>query len=238
MEQYDRQTLRGLREEMDRKKREKRGSFFVTIIILLIFLGAGAFYIKTSKPELWQNTINRIKTLASSTVQTVQNPNGESGEMLKDAHNINFDYLTEDIEVALLSNTVKTFISPLKSFTVTSDYGIRTDPVTREQNASHHGIDLAAAKGSEIYALADGTVTFAGYTEIYGNCIKITHDSGLTTFYGHMSSLKVKTNDDVKAGQSIGIIGSTGKSTGIHLHFEVLKNGSQVDPKPYLYEKI
>lgn len=242
MEEFDRTTLRGIREQMEYRER-KRGSRIITAIILLIFLGAGVFYVKTSKPAIWDKCISFVKSITAVSLETVNDSVfdsiGESGEILKDAQNINFDYVSQPLEYALLSNTYTPPVClPLASFKVTSDFGARTDPVTSEKNATHHGIDLVSSADSEIYAYKDGKVIFAGSDKIYGNCVRIDHGNGLCTFYAHLSKLSVSEGDSVSAGQSIGIIGSTGKSTGVHLHFEVIKDGERVDPADYLYEKI
>lgn len=235
---YDRQTLRGLREEYEQSEK-RRGSFIITLIIILIFIGAGVFYLKTAQPDTFDSAVNLIKSVGIQLKEAVSEPipensTGESGEILSDAQSIRFDYVPDTVECTLLS----TRAMPLSEFTVTSPYGTRTDPVTNEVSATHHGVDLAAPKGSMIHALMSGTVLFAKQDDIYGNCVKIQHTDSLCTFYAHLSRLDVKTGDSVRAGESIGIIGTTGKSTGIHLHFEVIENGQRIDPAPYLYEKI
>ena len=107
----------------------------------------------------------------------------------------------------------------------------------KQKNAGHHGIDLAAPKGSEIYAYDSGKVKQIGQNAVYGNFILLSHN-GFDSFYGHLSEINVAEGEKIRAGDSIGIIGSSGKSTGVHLHFEIRKDGTAVDPAPYLYEKI
>lgn len=100
---------------------------------------------------------------------------------------------------------------------------------------NHKGIDIASKKGSEIYAASDGVVSFVGWNGAYGNCVIISHPDGKTkTLYAHNSSNLVKKGDEVKAGQVIAKVGSTGRSTGNHLHFSVLVNGKQVNPEKFL----
>ena len=98
----------------------------------------------------------------------------------------------------------------------------------------HKGIDIANSKGTPIYAADSGTVTFAGRQGGYGRMVKISHGGGLTTLYAHMSSIKVKSGQKVSKGQVIGYMGSTGNSTGPHLHFEVRVNDNPKNPLKYL----
>ncbi len=125
------------------------------------------------------------------------------------------------------------FLIPLKSYTVTSRFGERTDPISNTPS-THNGIDLAAEYGDEIVASLTGTVEAAEYNASYGNYVKIRHSAALYTVYAHCSSLKVNKGDKVKAGQVIALVGSTGRSTGPHLHFEVLLNDNKVNPENYI----
>ena len=110
-------------------------------------------------------------------------------------------------------------------------YGYRTDPAP----SNHTGIDIAISTGTAIIAANDGTVTFAAYSSNgYGNYIDINHGDGSATRYGHCSKLYVKAGQKVKRGETIAAVGSTGWSTGPHLHFEVMINGSRVNPLPYI----
>ncbi len=123
---------------------------------------------------------------------------------------------------------------------VSSFYGTRSDPFYGHK-ANHMGLDIAADAGTPIYAMQEGVVTFSGKKGGYGNCIKIDHFFYLvpelpqvSTLYGHMSKLYVKEGDMVQRGQIIGLIGSTGRSTGPHLHYEVFYKGKNIDPVEYL----
>ncbi len=112
---------------------------------------------------------------------------------------------------------------------LTSFFGGRSDPFSGEP-AYHSGIDISAEKGQPVYATADGVVQSAGYTGDYGNLIVLKHAFGLSTRYGHLSAYHVKTGDKVTRGDVIGYIGSTGRSTGAHLHYEILVNGQLMNP--------
>jgi murein DD-endopeptidase MepM/ murein hydrolase activator NlpD len=112
---------------------------------------------------------------------------------------------------------------------ITSDFGGRRDPVNGRQRF-HEGIDIAAPKGTPIQSAAAGTVIYAGRNGGYGNTILVQHADGRITRYAHAESLMVNAGDTVEAGQTIAAVGSTGHSTGPHLHFEVIENGRHVSP--------
>ena len=126
------------------------------------------------------------------------------------------------------------FVWPAPSYTrISDDYGMRTHPTLGVQ-MMHNGIDMAAPSGSPILAAADGTVIAASYSSSMGNYIMIDHGSDIITVYMHASSLNVSAGQEVSAGDRIGSVGSTGRSTGPHLHFGVRKSGSYVNPWSYL----
>jgi len=122
---------------------------------------------------------------------------------------------------------------PVEAMTLTSGYGVRSDPF-RRRAAMHAGIDLAGPTGTPIYAAADGIVSYSGWMRGYGNLIELAHGKTIETRYGHLSKIFVKSNMRVKRGQLIGLMGSTGRSTGSHLHYEVRLDGKAVNPVPYL----
>ncbi len=119
------------------------------------------------------------------------------------------------------------------SHTITSSYGYRTHPISGVKKL-HTGMDIGASYGANVVAAAGGTVIMSKYYGGYGNCIIIDHGGGVATLYGHMSSLVAKNGQKVAAGETIGKVGSTGNSTGNHLHFEVRINGSTVNPAGYV----
>lgn len=126
-----------------------------------------------------------------------------------------------------------TFPLPRGVYSITSYYGNRKDPFTGK--ASYHsGYDFACAKGTSIFAADIGTVVMAKWNGGYGNCVIINHGGGIMTLYGHCSELLVTQGQKVSRGQVIAKVGTTGRSTGNHLHFEVRKNGNIIDPSPYI----
>ncbi len=123
---------------------------------------------------------------------------------------------------------------PVKAASLTSSFGTRTDPF-KGRRAMHGGIDLAGPVGTPIYATADGVVIRAGYNRGgYGNLVEIDHGNGIVTRYAHMSKILTKKGDRIDRGQQIGAMGSTGRSTGSHLHYEVRIDGKPVNPIPFM----
>jgi len=122
------------------------------------------------------------------------------------------------------------FLQPLRNHRVTSRYGYRVDPFSR-RSTFHGGIDLGAPSGSSVYSSREGTVVRAGNAGGYGNLVVISHQYGYTTYYGHLSKILVRKGQKVKSGEKVGLVGSTGKANGPHLHFEVRKGGKQKNPR-------
>ncbi|WP_454803380.1 peptidoglycan DD-metalloendopeptidase family protein [Mucilaginibacter phyllosphaerae] len=120
----------------------------------------------------------------------------------------------------------------LSSFT--SFFGSRGNPFDFGGREFHPGIDFAGHRGDPVKCTASGRVIFAGRAGGYGNCIKIRHANNIETWYGHLSKINVKDGQRVTVGDMIGKVGSTGRSTGPHLHYEIRKNGQPVNPKQYL----
>lgn len=125
------------------------------------------------------------------------------------------------------------FVWPVASYVyISSRFGMRVHPITG-QTRSHTGLDIASNQGTSVYAADGGKVTMAGWNGGYGNCIMIDHGNGYVTLYGHLNGFAISAGDTVSQGQTIGYVGSTGTSTGSHLHFEVLLNGSRIDPEQF-----
>jgi len=142
------------------------------------------------------------------------------------------DLTAAEEKLAAYFDTIPT-LWPTSSTRITDYYGYRKDPFTRKKTF-HHGIDIGADYGANIVAAASGKVIMAEKTSGYGRVVKIDHGRGIVTVYGHASQLLVKAGQTVKKGDVIAKVGSTGRSTGPHLHFEVLLYGTTVDPLKYL----
>ena len=127
-------------------------------------------------------------------------------------------------------NGIKLAVLPVEG-NITSRYGERS----RLRRAEHTGLDISAITGTPIKATAEGTVIFAKYCGAYGNLVKIDHGNGIETWYGHASKILVKEGQKVNAGDVVAKVGSTGNSTGPHLHFEIRIDGNHVNPQNYMY---
>lgn len=124
-------------------------------------------------------------------------------------------------------------VLPAAATMISSGFGYRSDPFLGTA-AFHAGLDFKGPIGAPIFAAARGRVAFVGQRNGYGNCVEIDHGNGLMTRYAHMSAFRTRVGETVVAGQTIGAVGSTGRSTGPHLHFEVRLNGQPVNPRPFL----
>ena len=122
------------------------------------------------------------------------------------------------------------FTAPVRGYAINSAFGLRKLAIEAKARA-HKGVDIAAPKGTTVFTAAEGEVVRTGYDpEGYGNFIEVRHPNGMSTLYGHLSRIDVANGDAVTMGQRIGLVGSTGYSTGPPLHFEVRRNGAQVNP--------
>ena len=184
----------------------------------------------------YQVTAAELKRLGISPAR-VGGPNGVGGPF-ESAGNATFkalfnswkklDQLQDGVIAVPSDKPVKANVS------FTSGFGVRSDPF-HFSAAMHPGIDLAGSYGTPIYATADGTVLRAGWNNGgYGNLVEIDHGRGITTRYGHMSAIMVHAGDHITRGQQVGRMGSTGRSTGNHLHYEVRIDGRAVNPIPFM----
>ncbi|UCE39811.1 MAG: M23 family metallopeptidase [Candidatus Aminicenantes bacterium] len=162
---------------------------------------------------------------------------GNLNDISKKADRItkNLDTLTTFFEAQALQLASTPTIWPTKGY-MSSPYGWRDDPFTGKRTF-HHGIDIATSNGNPIYATADGTVIQARTDKIGGKTIKIKHMFGYVTVYCHMSKFLAKVGQKVKRGETIGLVGSTGKARGPHVHYEVQLNGKEKNPYYYLLEE-
>lgn len=147
----------------------------------------------------------------------------------------------ETLDALLVNRKLKedVFVAgrPVEKGWMSSRFGRRTDPFTGKV-AWHNGVDFAGKEGSGIIAVASGVVTWSGERHGYGNLVEINHGNGFSTRYAHNKVNKVDVGDVVKKGQVIALMGSTGRSTGPHVHFEVYKNGRAVDPSSYIHRTL
>lgn len=168
--------------------------------------------IKTAKANLTKTLDSKVKAAEASVTTS------------------SYTSTSTTVKVASL-NGVKLTVTPV-SGTITSRFG----SMESIRSSGHTGLDIAAPKGTAIKAAASGTVTFSGYSGGYGNVVKISHGNGIMTYYAHCSQLYVTAGQTVSAGDVIAAVGSTGNSTGNHLHFEVVKDGVSLNPQNYLYK--
>ena len=142
--------------------------------------------------------------------------------------------LLEDLMVSRRSDVDSSLdFKPVRLGQMSSGFGRRTDPITG-RISMHTGLDFAAPRGTPIYAVGGGVVVFAGRNGAYGNMVEINHGGGYKTRYAHASELKVRKGDLVQKGEEIAAVGSTGRSTGSHLHLEVYRNGMAVNPARFV----
>ncbi|ALS99650.1 M23 family metallopeptidase [Lacimicrobium alkaliphilum] len=125
---------------------------------------------------------------------------------------------------------------PIQSGWLSSYYGVRKDPFSG-MPAMHKGVDFAGSEGDAVVVTGAGLVTWAGERYGYGNLVEVEHGNGLVTRYAHNKEIEVQVGDVVTKGQVIAVMGSTGRSTGPHVHYEVIKKGKQIDPLPFVYRK-
>jgi murein DD-endopeptidase MepM/ murein hydrolase activator NlpD len=141
------------------------------------------------------------------------------------------------LETMLISRNMQTEVlpagRPARGGWISSYFGVRNDPFTGRP-AHHNGIDLAGKEGTEVISVAAGVVTWSGERYGYGNLVEVTHGNGYVTRYGHNKDILVRLGEPVRKGQTLATMGSSGRSTGPHIHFEVLHNGRHVDPIKYI----
>lgn len=187
---------------------------------------------------------DQIMELASNTVNKMQESYGNNKlkigtliETLDDAGTKDLIEYLNNMDGTTATASVSTSVYPLEGgpYDITSWFGARPASDTNGIGTTNHGgIDIGAPSGTAIKATGAGTVTLASYNGGYGNCVIVDHGNGLVSLYGHMSQIGTSVGSTVSAGQTIGYVGSTGNSTGPHLHFEMRQDGTKIDPYPYL----
>lgn len=205
------------------------------------------YYEIASKDEVIENVedketaeklVNEIKELSDSEINLTINE--KTTNALEEVQ-------IDELEVAKANTIEKLNIDTTEEISNINGIKIATLPVTgtissrygvssKIRVSTHTGLDIATTTGTPIKVVADGTVTFAAYSGSYGYLVKVDHGNGVETWYGHTSKMLVKAGQEVKSGDTIALVGSTGNSTGPHLHFEVRINGEHVNPQKYLYK--
>lgn len=175
--------------------------------------------------------INEDINVAVTKVYTKNLDIEESTEVASIASDIISKIREEKKKEEATINGIYLAVNPISGH-ITSRYGAKEDI----RDHTHQGLDIAAKTGTPIKSVADGTVTHSGTMGGYGNLIIIDHGNGITSYYGHCNKLYKKVGAKVSAGDVIAEVGSTGNSTGPHLHFEIRQNGKYVNPQKYLYK--
>lgn len=199
-------------------------------VVLLIITG-----IITIKYKLSNASILNLQQANTSAIEQVANEEIKENKEEEDtSENIVVEVEPKtETKKANMINGIEFCVTPVEG-KISSRYGSKENI----RSKTHKGLDIAASKGTAIIAAAEGTVTFAGYNNGgYGYLVIISHGNGVESYYGHCSKINVKKGENIKAGQKIAEVGSTGRSTGNHLHFELRVDGEQVNPQKYLYSE-
>jgi murein DD-endopeptidase MepM/ murein hydrolase activator NlpD len=194
--------------------------------------GSAQSYIQSIEGKL--KTINdylRRRGLKGFSTKGIGGDNNTEGKKLNDGevYSLYNDYLNH-----LMGTIAFTPMGYPRISSFTSFFGYRSDPFDSSSAEFHPGIDFKGKRGDEVKCTASGKVVFAGWAGGYGNCIRIQHINDIQTVYGHLSKIKVKVGQEVNLGDQIGLVGSTGHSTGAHLHYEVRRHGKPVNPVNFL----
>ena len=183
-----------------------------------------------------RNHCDRAEELSSALQSLGYDGPAEGGPFVPVDDHVDFNAVAEDLSAFTeLRDFARTLPlgQPLDVMQVTSGFGRRVDPFLGTM-AMHTGLDLAAVTGTAVHATGPGVVITASYNGGYGNEVEIDHGNGVTTIYGHMSSISVHVGDTVETGTVVGRVGSTGRSTGPHLHYEIRQDDHPIDPTQHL----
>lgn len=202
-----------------------------------IFAAAAAFMVMGTSPAMAQGTA--ASTQITSAVKPAEQPQTPLAEGDNEFRQLFSSWKSLDLGTGIVA-APRSQVSipsrmPVGGVRLSSDYGERTHPVLGGRR-NHKGVDLAGPTGTPVYATADGIVSKAERFSSYGNYIQIEHGGELQTRYAHLSGYAVQAGDRVRKGDLIGYVGSTGRSTGPHLHYEVRIAGEAVNPIPYMTE--
>lgn len=185
----------------------------------------------TERSKMTSRSGERTETAFTNDMRGLKESIDNLSGLYSRSHPIEADLVAAEAKIAKFMETVPTLWPAAGR--LTDSFGYRKDPITRKTKF-HEGIDIGSDSGRTIRASASGKVIFAEYTSGIGRTIKINHGRGITTVYGHLSQYLVKVGQDVNKGDKIATMGTTGRSTGPHLHFEVRLFGTPVDPLQYL----
>jgi len=216
---------------------KKTGAVFFCAMLCAAALSAAAntwMHAALPAPDNYDNfLLSSSSSSVDSSHQQIDNPDylGDVGGEYASESDIYNGELSVPAHISLERIDINAFFcKPLDNARVSSLFGYRQNPVSGKYSF-HSGYDLAAPHGSNIYAMYSGTVTTASYDNGYGNYVIIEHDGGFQTLYAHCSKLLCSKGDSVNSGDIIALVGSTGNSTGAHLHVEFRKNGQRYDPE-------
>ena len=231
------------------KKKNSTNSVMIVQLVVCIFAVVSVFLIGRLSPQTFEfirDEYNRImsvdmdaKEIASSAKKVIERAEatdeGQTAEKSTERKNVNTVKSAADGEVMAVMSLFKSdeeITVPVHG-EITSEYGNRTNPVSGE-SLMHSGVDIAASQGTEIRAAYSGIVSEVGSNSVGGNYISLVHKDGSETLYCHCSKIIAEKGDVIRAGETIALVGSTGRSTGPHLHFEITVDGKTENPLLYL----
>lgn len=231
------------------KKKISTNSVMIVQLVVCIFAVVSVFLIGRLSPQTFEfirDEYNRImsvdmdaKEIASSAKKVIERAEatdeGQTAEKSTERKNVNTVKSAADGEVMAVMSLFKSdeeITVPVHG-EITSEYGNRTNPVSGEY-LMHSGVDIAASQGTEIRAAYSGIVSEVGSNSVGGNYISLVHKDGSETLYCHCSKIIAEKGDVIRAGETIALVGSTGRSTGPHLHFEITVDGKTENPLLYL----
>ena len=231
------------------KKKNSTNSVMIVQLVVCIFAVVSVFLIGRLSPQTFEfirDEYNRImsvdmdaKEIASSAKKVIERAEatdeGQTAEKSTERKNVNTVKSAADGEVMAVMSLFKSdeeITVPVHG-EITSEYGNRTNPVSGEY-LMHSGVDIAASQGTEIRAAYSGIVSEVGSNSVGGNYISLVHKDGSETLYCHCSKIIAEKGDVIRAGETIALVGSTGRSTGPHLHFEITVDGKTENPLLYL----